>query len=167
MALRVRALRPREFPIATSNFAALIDEELGRRGFAGDVISDMSDYPPQQITGQRQSLGRRAGARQAKRTVIHRGYVRTGQYGRNWRISRIERTRARRSVEVSNLIPYAVYVGGPARGAVGLRQTAVMREKGWSNISEVSRRRWAQHRPLIVRIIAQRDDRLRRTPMPR
>jgi hypothetical protein len=42
-----------------------------------------------------------------------------------------------------------------------------MREKGWPNITEVARRRWAEHRPIIVRILAQRDGRLRSRPMPR
>jgi len=154
--LRLRAIRPREFPLATDNMLALIDEELGRRGFAGGVIEDLANYPAAlPWKGPTPKSGPRKDGR------------RTGTLGRNWRIVRLERTRARRSVEVANQTPYAVYVEGPPRGGQGQRQTANMRERGWPNITAVARKRWAEHQPIIVRILAQRDPRLRRRPMPR
>lgn len=166
MALRIRAIRPRRNPMAT-NINQLIDEELDRRGFAGDVIREMSDYPPQQPAyGVRQSLGKPFGNRRRKRSTIGKGYKRTGQYGRNWKITGTMRTPSTRSVTVSNPIRYAIFVGGPEKGRVGARQTEVMREKGWKSISVVAREQWAKRRPVIIRIITQQDPRLRRDVLP-
>lgn len=142
MPIEVRAIRATDEVIATDNLIALIDEQLGQLNFAGNVIRDMSDYPPQQPTVS--------------------GYRRTGTLGRDWRIRRRIRTRNRRGVQVSNLVDYVAYVEGPRRGPVGVRQTREMRRRGWPRIDDVVRRRWdRQTRRDIVTILTQRSPRLR------
>lgn len=150
MGLRFEAIRPRTLPIAT-NVDDLIDEELGRRGFAGAVVSDLSNYPAAQPWKSRPpTKGPRKGGR------------RTGTLGRNWRIGRITRQRNRRSIEVVNRTDYAVHVQGPAWGPKNRRQTAEMKSRNWPNVSEVGQARWREFRPIIVRILEARDPRLRR-----
>lgn len=149
MALRIVAIRPRSEPFATDPFA-LIDEELGRRGFAGDCIRDLAEYPPFKPWRSRTpKSGPRKGGR------------RTGTLGKGWRIARIERSANRRSVEVDNGVAYAVHVEGPRRGQRGRRQTAVMRERGWPTVTEVAQRNWRKRQPIIVRILTQGDPRVR------
>lgn len=148
MPIRVIAITASDEVIATSNLQSLLDDELGRRNFAGNIIRDMSDYPTQLPTVS--------------------GYIRTGDYGRNWRISRRIRTANRRGIEVANRIGYSTYVGGPRRGPVGLRQTREMRRRHWTSIDEAVRRHWTQRsEPRIVRILTQRDLRLRRRRLRR
>ena len=137
--LAVRAILPRRAPVATTNVFKLVERELGALGFAGDMIRAMADYPAQQPTS----------------------YVRTGTLGRGWKINRRIRGRNATSVEVANRVRYAVHVQGPSRGRKGRRQTRVMKRKGWPNITAESKKVWRRHRPGIIRIITQRDPRVR------
>lgn len=139
MSLRLRAITPRNKPIAT-NVDDLARRVLGQTGFAGDMIREMSDYPQQQPTT----------------------YVRTGNLGRNWRLrgpSRIGRSIA---VEVFNVTPYALHVEGPRPGRRGRRQTDEMRRRGWPNISSVAQRLAKKHNVELKSIYGQRSPRLRR-----
>lgn len=138
--LSVRAIRLRRPPVATDQVFKLVERELGLVGFAGDMIRAMANYPTQQPTS----------------------YRRTGNLGRGWKIGRRVRARQTTSVEVLNRVSYAAHVQGPRKGRKGRRQTAVMRRKGWPNITTESKRVWRKHRPGIVRIITQRDPRVRR-----
>lgn len=161
--ITIRAITPRRLPMAT-NTRALLEEQLGRTGFAGKVIDDLANYPPQQPrVGERQSLGRRAGNRLKKRAFIRRGYRRTGRLGKGWRFGpyngRVRRRGADLVVEVVNRVPYGIPVQGPRPGAIRRRQTDEMYRRRWPNVTEVSRRRWREHRQLVVRILAQRDPR--------
>ena len=148
MPIRVEAIRATDEVIAVTNVESLIDQQLGQLNFAGNIIRDMSDYPGQQPTVS--------------------GYIRTGDYGRNWRITRRIRRQNARGVEVANRIGYSVYVGGPRRGPTGLRQTREMRRRSWTSIDTAVRRHWDRRaRPNIVRILTQRDPRLRRRRLRR
>jgi hypothetical protein len=128
--------------MATTAVFKLVERALSQTGFAGDMIRSMADYPGQQ------------------RTVS--GYRRTGGLGRGWKIGRRRRGKTVTSIEVLNRVRYAVHVQGPRRGAKGRRQTREMRRRGWPNITTESKRVWRRHRPGIVRIITQRDPRVRR-----
>lgn len=137
---------------------AQIEAMLGAAGFAGGVIRRMADYPPQiPPIGQAQSLGRKAGARTPKRTYTTRkGYRRTGTLGRNWKMVRLGRVGNDIVSEVSNAVPYTRYVQGPKTGpSPGTRQAAVMRARGWKNITDEAAAEWAIWRPRIVRILTQ------------
>ena len=138
--LAVRAIRIRRPPVATDTVFKLVQRELGLAGFAGDMIRAMANYPAQQPTS----------------------YRRTGNLGRGWKIGRRVRSRQTTSIEVLNRVRYAVRVQGPRRGRKGRRQTAAMRQRGWPDITTESKRVWRRHRPGIIRIITQRDPRVRR-----
>lgn len=156
--ITVRAIVPTRATI-NGDVQRLIDRQLRQTGFAGGMIRRMADYPEQQPPfGAAQSLGIRAGARTRKRSRVGRKpYRRTGTLGRGWRM----RNARPGSIEVSNRVPYTVYVEGPPDGAPrGGRQTAVMRAKGWQNIRVESAAEWATHRPIIIEILTQRDPRL-------
>ena len=140
MVLSVRAIRPTRAPIGTDNVVFLVERELAQSGFAGEMIRRMADYPGQQPTR----------------------YRRTGTYGRGWKIGRRSRSRNTIAIEVINRVRYAIYVGGPRRGAKGRRQAREMRRRGWPNITTVSRTVFRRFRPRIVRILTQADPRIRR-----
>ncbi len=161
--LSVRAITPRNDPMATTKVFKLVERHLGQLGFAGDMIRAMADYPQQETaTGAAQSLGARFGAKKRKGSKVGRkGYKRTGTLGRGWKIGRRRRGRTITSIEVINRVRYAVHVQGPRRGAKGRRQTADMRRRGWPNITTESKRVWRKHRVNIIRIITQRDPRVR------
>lgn len=75
--------------------------------FAGQAISDLSEYP----------------------RYSSPAYVRTGTLGRGWRYQ-LRRTRSDLVVEVINPVPYADYVMGPG-------QTRVMEAIGWPQAEEI------------------------------
>lgn len=161
--ITIRAIRPRRLPMAR-NTNDLLAEQLGRVGFAGDVIGDLADYPPQQPRrGERQSIGGRGNPAGRKRAFIRRSYRRTGRLGKGWRFGpgngRVRRRGNDLIVEVLNRVPYAIHAQGPRPGLKNRRQTDLMYARRWPNVTEVSRRRWREHRMIIVRILAQRDPR--------
>lgn len=165
MVITVRAITAKSSPVAVDNLTQLIAQYLGATGFAGDMIREMANYPPQQATfGARQSLGASFGNPRRKRASIGgRGYRRTGTLGRNWRLDGPRQTATGIAAGASNRTKYAVYVEGPVPGeGRGKRQTAVMREKGWPDISSAVRRIWPKHRIRIVRVLTQRDPAVRR-----
>lgn len=143
----------------------LVERALNETGFAGDMIRAMANYPQQETTtGASVSLGARFGNRKRKGSKTGRkGYKRTGTLGRGWKIGRRRRGATITSIEVLNRVAYAVHVQGPRKGQKGRRQTADMRRRGWPNITSESRRVWRKHRPGIIRIINQRDPRVRRS----
>jgi hypothetical protein len=144
----VQAIVARDEVIGTEGLERAIDDELGARNFAGNMIRDMSDYPAQLPTVS--------------------GYIRTGEYGRGWRIRRRIRQRNRRGIEVANRIPYSTFVGGPRRGPTGLRQTREMRRRRWTSIDTAVRRHWDRRtQPRIVRILTQRSPAVRRRRLRR
>lgn len=153
MTMRIEAITATRGPIGDPT--AQLEALLGQAGFAGAIIRRMANYPPQGPTyGARQSLGVRAGARTRKRTYVGRkGYRRTGTLGRNWRLLGVGRSGGYIISTVSNRTPYGVYVEGPEDGDKGRRQTAVMRDKGWPNITAASRAEWARWRPRVVRVL--------------
>lgn len=158
--MRLQVIRPRRLPMPT-NAQALVEEQLGASGFAGDVLSDLATYPPQEPrAGERQSLGRRFGNRRAKRAYIGRGYRRTGTLGRGWRLRGPRRRGSAILVEVVNRVDYSVHVQGPNPGEPGERQTDDMERRGWANITTVARTRWQQRRAVVIRILNNRDQRL-------
>lgn len=128
MPLRIRAINPN--PRAPLNVARIrVEVPRALVGFALEMISTMASYPPQEPTP----------------------YIRTGDLGRNWRIANADIG----AITVQNAVnrsgrPYAVYPQGPKRGRKGERQTAVMRRKGWQNITDESRRVWAKHLPRVI-----------------
>lgn len=164
--LRWQAIIPKRQIVGTDNILALAEQYLGASGFAGAVAARMADYPPQQPSfGARQSLGRRFGNRRPKRHVIGRKqYRRTGRYGRQWGPNiRVRRRGADIVSELSNRVPYAVYVGGPRTGSgPGRRQAWFMAQKGWPNITDVTRQEWRTYGPRVVRVFTQQDSRIRR-----
>ena len=163
--MRLQAIKPTRAPMGTSGLVARLRAELGAAGFVGDVIHDLANYPPQQLSrGERQSLGRRAGNRLPKRARIG-GYRRTGDLGRGWRPKSVRLTGDRVIAEAANKIPYAIHVEGPPDGPKGERQTDEMQRRNWPNIQEVARRRWAQRRPIVVRLLKQNGSRMRIEPL--
>lgn len=149
--MRIIAITPkRALSIAnTPAIKAGIQRELV--SFAQDMVEAMAKYPPQEPTP----------------------YVRTGNLGRRWRFqpkppSAIEvfndaagggtrRKGKRRRPSRTRRRPYAVYVQGPVPGeGIGRRQTAVMRNKGWQNISEESKRVFDRHKGRIARVVVGR-----------
>lgn len=153
--LRIEAIVAKRQPIATGNLIALLQQEVGALGFAGEMVRRMSDYPPARPWRSRPpTKGPRKGGR------------RTGAYGRGWRIG-AERDLTqtggggfRITGSARNRVHYAVFVGGPRPGAYRRRQTDVMRSRGWPSITFEARRGWAKYRPRVVRILTQRDRRL-------
>lgn len=145
--MRVVAIRPRGEIIATQNLQKLIDAELGLRGFAGEMIRVMADYPAFiPWTSTPPKSGPRRGGR------------RTGNLGRGWRMRRT----AALAYEVTNRVPYVGFVQGFRRGRP--RQTAVARSRNWQQIDTETQRVWHRrgYRRNIVRILTQRDPRLDR-----
>lgn len=90
--------------------------------FARDMINVMAKYPPQQPTK----------------------YRRTGRLAKGW----LSRFPDALSVEVFNKVPYAPYVQGPKDGSV--RQTKVMRKRGWQNITDEAATVIARHEGLFA-----------------
>lgn len=68
------------------------------------------------------------------KTGPRRGGKRTGSYGRGWAGSM--KVSGYTSVELTNNVTYAVYVGGPTSGG-GQHQTRVMSARGWPNVTQV------------------------------
>lgn len=136
--LRFQAIAAKRAPIGTDGVADQIERILGSTGFAGAMIRRMADYPPQRSRS---------------------GYVRTGTLGRNWRMRGPRRTATSIVVEAANATEYAVYVEGPKTGTTGRRQTRVMRNLGWPNITDQAQQEWNRggHRVRIVRILTQQD----------
>lgn len=171
MPLRWLAIIPKRQIVATDNIQALVEQYLGAAGFAGAVAARMADYPQQlPAFGSGQSLGKSFGSRvKRRRRVGRRLYRRTGRYGRDWGPNiRVRRRGADFIAETSNHVPYAVFVGGPRTGSgPGRRQTAVMRARGWPNITDVTRSEWRNFGPRVVRVFTQHDPRLRRRPFGR
>lgn len=153
MPLRLQAVVPKRAPIA-SGIHVLLQQALGPVGFQGAVISDLSDYPAARPWKSRPPrTGPRAGGR------------RTGTLGRNWR-PRGPRLTARGLVaEAANDTEYGIHVEGPPRGPARRRQTKVMRDRGWPNVTDVGQKQWRRTRPEVVRILTQRDSRLRPPPL--
>jgi hypothetical protein len=135
--IRFEAIKPKRTVIPVEGLQVRVDREL--RDFGGDVIREMSKYPPQLPWkhGEPKSGPRRGGRR-------------TGKYGQNWRFGNVRPG----LVEVINQIPYAVPVGGPKDGPKGKRQARAMAARGWPNITDVADRIWAKHRPAIQRVIS-------------
>lgn len=144
MPLRVRAINPTPAPPIDTRAPGLVAGELGPApiGFAGEMIRRMADYP-----GQRETVS---------------GYIRTGDLGRGWKMERFRRTANTLSVDVVNRVGYAGHVQGRKRGRKGERQTREMRRRGWPNIEDTTRNVWRIFRPRVIRILSQRDPRLRR-----
>lgn len=163
MTIRLVAVKPRRAAMADGQtIVREIDRLLQLTGFAGGMIRQMANYPPQQPpSGAGQSLGRQTGARLRKRAPVGpKGYRRTGRLGRNWRMSTRSARGAvasgpsgDRAVEVTNVTDYAVHVEGPRRGAMGARQTREMHRRNWPAIDIEARKEWKKHRPGIVRIL--------------
>lgn len=127
--LRLIAITPRRKTINIQRAGPEVDRRM--RAFAVDMSNAMAEYPAQRPTT----------------------YRRTGSLGRGWQI-RYTRTPAYvTEVAVVNLVPYTAYVQGPKSGARGRRQTRVMRERGWQNITDESRKVWQRYRPLVMRAI--------------
>lgn len=164
--MRLQVIRPRRLPMPI-NAQQLVEEQLGASGFAGDVLHDLAEYPPQEpAAGERQSLGRRFGNRRPKRAYIARGYRRTGTLGRGWRLRGPKRRGTAILVEVVNRVSYSVHVQGPNPGEPGERQTDDMERRGWASITTVARQRWRERRAAVIRILNNKDQRLR-FPAPR
>lgn len=142
MVVSVTAITADREPVGSVNIEDLIADRLGATGFAGAMIRAMANYPSQ------------------KSTIS--GYRRTGTLGRGWRFGFVRRERDRIQVEVFNDVRYAVYVQGPKRGRKGRRQTREMRRRGWPNITDESRRVFADFRPPLVRILTQAEPRIQR-----
>lgn len=134
MVLRIEALPQRRRVVDTAAIATQIDVALVR--FAGSYINAMADYPEQQPTST--------------------NYRRTGDLGRDWRITRFNRQADSRQIVVENRISYGVYVQGPRSGPIGGRQTLEMRRRRWQRFDEVARRIYRQQtRPVVLRIFSQ------------
>lgn len=138
--LRIIALPPPRDLLHVSLIQTNVSRQLA--GFTTDTISRMAKYPPQQPTP----------------------YVRTGDLGRNWK-AKLSGARNGR-VEVFNNVNrssgkgrkrrfYAVYAQGPSASSdlnagPGTRQTAVMKAKGWQNITDVANELWEKRIPGIT-----------------
>jgi len=135
--LRLLALKPSRRVVAVKGLQTRVDREL--RDFAGDFIRTMATYPAAMPwKGRTPKSGPRRGGR------------RTGTYGKGWRLGVVMPG----SIEAVNRVEYAVHVGGPKTGAKGKRQAEVMAARHWPNLTEVSDRLWAQHKPAIQRAIS-------------
>lgn len=140
MVLRVQAILPKFEPIANEGIERQIQSLIGGAGFAGSMIRRMADYPPQRPTS----------------------YRRTGTLGRNWRMVGPRVTANAIIAEARNNTQYVVHVEGPKAGAKGRRQVAVMRERGWPNITDAAQAEWKRWRPRVVRVLMQQDPTVRR-----
>ncbi len=138
--MRFQAITAKTAPIGTDNLANLIQAQLGATGFAGAMIRRMADYPAQRPTS----------------------YRRTGSLGRNWRMRGPRNTGNQIIVEATNTTGYAVFVEGPKTGGRGHQQAAVMKKKGWPNITDAAAAEWPKHQASIARILTQQDPRVRR-----
>ncbi|KKM07536.1 hypothetical protein LCGC14_1732910 [marine sediment metagenome] len=141
-------LTAKEQAIGTANLEALIDVQLAQSGFAGNMIREMADYPAAKPwKGPTPKKGLRKGGR------------RTGGLGRGWKLSTHKRGRL---IIVDNKVVYGIHVQGPRPGKRGKRQTKVMRDRNWPNITDTTKRVWRAPRRAIIRILQQRDSRIRR-----
>lgn len=147
--LRLQAIVPKRAPIS-DGIRALLTQALGPIGFQGAVIDDLSDYPEARPWKSRPpTSGPRRGGR------------RTGTLGRNWRPRGPRLTAQGLVTEARNDTDYAIHVQGPPKGRKGRRQTKVMRDRGWPNVTTVGHNQWRRTHPEVVRILTQRDRRLR------
>jgi hypothetical protein len=124
MPLRVVAtpLVPKRSIVDPVGLVNKLDRELV--SFSGAVIRNITDYPPV-----------KPWKRGFPKSGPRRGGRRTGRYGRMWRL-RIHRRGT--FVETNNPVVYAVFVGGPKRGAKGQRQARFMGPRGWRNMTDVT-----------------------------
>lgn len=132
MPLGLQAIRPKRFEVIDTRAVASDLEKINRQ-YALDVGKQMAQYPPQKPTR----------------------YKRTGNYGRGWTAPGAVRASAS-EVTLVNRVTYSVYVGGPRQGAVGERQTKVMRGKGWKSITDVARETKRNYVQLVNKAIRGR-----------
>lgn len=144
---RIEAIVPDGEVIATQNIEKLLDQAIGVRGFSGEMVRVMANYPPARPWRSRPPrTGPRAGGR------------RTGNLGRGWRMLR----RGQLHWVTFNLVEYVGFVQGFRRGRP--RQTRVMQQRGWQQVDTEAQRVWERrgYRRTVVRILTQRDPRLDR-----
>ena len=137
MELRLLAIKPKGRIVSVEGLQTRGDREL--RDFAGDFIRTMATYPAAMPwKGRTPKSGPRRGGR------------RTSAYGKGWRLGVVMPG----SIEVGNRVEYAVHVGGPKTGSKGERQARAMAARHWPNLTDVSDRLWAKHKPAIQRAIS-------------
>jgi len=141
MPLRIIAIVPKSTKVVNTQLQGLaISREMIAIG--ADLHQSMAKYPPARPWKSRPPpRGPRRGGR------------RTGFLGRNWQVKVRREGAVVVEVEVSNKTPYAVYVQGPRRGGKGERQTKVMRDRGWQNITTITQVVWRKHRAGLSRAI--------------
>lgn len=148
MPLQLVAINPRPKAVI-ANIEQRLDEILGAgAGFAGSSLRDLATYPPARPWKRRPPRkGPRAGGR------------RTGTLGRNWKL-RVAKPRDQWTWSTLNGTRYAVYVEGPNPGEIRRRQTPAMAARDWPSITSVAEKNWRTARPLVIRVLTQRDPRL-------
>ncbi len=143
--MRLRPILPKKAIIEVRRIDVNVHRDL--RAFGVDIESKMERYPPALPWKSRPpKRGLRKGIR---RMGVGK---RTGRLAKGWagalRMSRFK-------VEVVNPVSYGVYVQGRVPGSgKGRRQTAVMRARGWQNITSVSKATWPKYRLRIQKSIA-------------
>ncbi len=141
MVIKVRAIKASKFAVS-DNVSDLIANQLGPIGVAGGLIRAMADYPSQRATKS--------------------GYIRSGDLGRGWKMTKFVRGHRQFYSEVENRITYAGRVQGRRRGRKGPgTQTREMKRRGWLSIEAGVRRVWPQYRRTLIRILGQTDSRVR------
>lgn len=119
--MRLQAIVPKQYTSSKRGREGL-DRYL--KSFAQEVMRDMQDYPQWRPWKNPPKTGPRAGGK------------RLGNYGRSW----FTRGPSGFAIEIVNNVEYAVYVGGPKKGAKGQRQAAHMHARGWTSVSDVAPR---------------------------
>lgn len=105
----------------------LIEVDRTLRNFALDLVSIQTKYPARKPWKPRAD-----GSPSEPRSGPRKGGKRTGIYGKGWRIivTRVG------EIVVENRVEYAVYVGGDPSDPSPLHQTQVMRDRGWTSVTE-------------------------------
>lgn len=149
--IRLQAIKPKKLPIINlASARSGLDRELAN--FIGKVHADMADYPDQQPTTS--------------------GYIRSGDYGREWHeeltdsprevrlVNRVASTRSRYQTKRHGIRErkhrkrkYASFVGGKKAGADDERQAREMGRRGWKRIDDVAAQHWPPSRRRIIRIL--------------
>lgn len=149
MVLRIRAIKAQEFAVGDnrSEIERLVAQQLGANGVAGDLIRTMADYPEQLPT---------------KRPYKRKG---SGGLGGGWRMKQLARHGRTIFSETENRVTYAGRVQGLLKGPKGPNvQTREMKRRNWLSIEDGVRRVWPKHERVLIRILTQRDRRVRRRP---
>jgi hypothetical protein len=121
--MRLRAIIPKKAAVSSSRGQRGLEDALN--AFAQIVLSEMAVYPQWRPWRRPPRTGPRAGGR------------RTGAYGKGWRVQK-DRFKPWSSIEITNSVSYAGWVGGPRGGRPG--QARHMRARGWKSVSDVAPR---------------------------